>query len=80
MKPKLGGRALIPVGSTAVRELIEKYEPMLALFGHVHEGKGTSLKKTLCINPGSMYEQGRLLGAVIQLKNRKINSYLLTTG
>jgi len=81
LKPKLGGRALIPVGSSAVRELIEKYEPTLALFGHVHEGKGTCrIKKTLCINPGSMYEQGRLLGAVIQLKQGKIASYLLTTG
>jgi Icc-related predicted phosphoesterase len=81
LKPKLGGRALIPVGSSAVRELIEKYEPQLALFGHVHEGKGTSrIKKTLCVNPGSMYEQGRLLGAVIQLKKGKVASHLLTTG
>jgi len=81
LRPKLGGRALVPVGSHAVREMIEKYEPALALFGHVHEGKGTShIKKTLCVNPGSMYEQGRLLGAVIQLKKGKVASHLLTTG
>jgi len=81
LKPVLGGRALIPVGSTAVREIIEEYQPLLGLFGHIHEGKGTArIGKTLCINPGSMYEQGRLLGAVIQLQKKKIGSYLLTTG
>jgi len=81
LKPTLGGRALIPVGSKAVRELIEKYQPLLALFGHIHEGKGTCrIGRTLCINPGSMYEQGRLLGAVINLNNGKIASYILTTG
>ncbi|MBC7242014.1 MAG: metallophosphoesterase [Anaerolineae bacterium] len=81
LKPKLGGRALVPVGSTAVREIIEKYQPLLGLFGHIHEGKGTArIGRTLCINPGSMYEQGRLLGAVITLNKGKIKSYLLTTG
>ena len=81
LKPVLGGRALVPVGSTAVREIVEEFKPLLGLFGHIHEGKGTSrIGKTLCINPGSMYEQGRLLGAVIKLKKKKIDSYLLTTG
>ena len=81
LKPVLGGRALVPVGSTAVREIVEEFKPLLGLFGHIHEGKGTSrIGKTLCINPGSMYEQGRLLGAVIKLKKKKIGSYLLTTG
>ena len=81
LKPVLGGRALIPVGSTAVREVMETCHPLLGLFGHIHEGKGTSrIGKSLCINPGSMYEQGRLLGAVIKLKRKKIDSYLLTTG
>jgi uncharacterized protein len=81
LTPTLGGRALVPVGSTAVREIIEEYKPLLGLFGHIHEGKGTSrIGKTLCINPGSMYEQGRLLGAVVTLKNKKIKSYLLTAG
>ena len=81
LKPVLGGRSLIPVGSTAVREIIEEFQPLLGLHGHIHEGKGTSrLGRTLCINPGSMYEQGRLLGAVIKLKEDKIGTYLLTTG
>jgi Icc-related predicted phosphoesterase len=54
---------------------------LLGLHGHIHEGKGTrKYKKTLCINPGSMYEQGMLHGAVIELLPHKIGNYLLTTG
>ncbi len=81
MKPKEAGRSLIPVGSHAVRDIITKYQPLLGLHGHVHEGKGTSrMGKTLCINPGSMYEQGRLLGALINLDKDKVKNYILTTG
>jgi len=81
MKPKDAGRSLIPVGSHAVRKAVEKHQPLLGLFGHVHEGKGAvRMGKTLCINPGSMYEQGRLLGAVITLDRDKVKNYILTTG
>jgi Icc-related predicted phosphoesterase len=81
MKPKDAGRSLIPVGSRAVKEIIDQYQPLLGLFGHVHEGKGAVRQgRTLCINPGSMYEQGRLLGAVINLERDKIKNYILTTG
>jgi Icc-related predicted phosphoesterase len=81
LTPKLGGRSLVPVGSRAVRDVILEYQPLLGLHGHIHEGKGAiRLKKTLCINPGSMYEQGRLLGAVVNLARNKIKSYVLTTG
>jgi len=81
MRPAYAGRSLVSVGSHAVLELIEKYEPLLGLFGHIHEGKGTRIyKHTLCINPGSMYEQGMLHGAVIELKPKKVGNYLLTTG
>jgi Icc-related predicted phosphoesterase len=81
MRPAYAGRSLVPVGSHAVLELIDKYQPLLGLHGHVHEGKGTrKYKKTLCINPGSMYEQGILHGAVVELKPRKVGNYVLTTG
>ncbi len=81
LRPAYAGRSLIPVGSKAVLELIEKYDPLLGLFGHVHEGKGTrKYRNTLCINPGSMYEQGMLHGAVVELKPRKVGNYVLTTG
>lgn len=81
MRPAYAGRSLVPVGSHAVLELIEKYQPLLTLHGHIHEGKGTRIyKRTLCINPGSMYEQGMLHGAVVELKPNKIGTYILTTG
>ncbi len=81
MRPAYAGRSLVPVGSKAVLELIEKYGPLLGLFGHVHEGKGTrKYRNTLCINPGSMYEQGMLHGAVVELKPNKVGNYVLTTG
>lgn len=81
MKPKDAGRSLVPVGSHAVRDIINEYQPLLGLFGHVHEGKGAiRMGRTLCINPGSMYEQGRLLGAVVSLDRDKVKNYILTTG
>src|SRR6266487_6190233 len=43
-----GGRALRPVGSTAVREAIERHQPLLSLHGHIHESKGAiKIGKTL---------------------------------
>jgi uncharacterized protein len=77
-----GGRALRPVGSTAVRTAIEKHQPLLSLHGHIHESKGAiKIGKTLSINPGSSYEEGMLMGAIIQLDPKKgIKSYQLVNG
>ncbi len=81
LRPAYAGRSLVPVGSKSVLAVIDKYQPLLGLHGHIHEGKGTrKYKKTLCINPGSMYEQGVLHGAVIELKPNKVGNYVLTTG
>jgi uncharacterized protein len=82
MKLLHGGRALRPVGSTAVRRAIEKHQPLLSLHGHIHESKGAiKIGKTLAINPGSAYEEGMLMGAIIQLDAKKgIKSYQLVNG
>lgn len=81
LRPAYAGRSMVPVGSHAVMNMIDRYQPLLGLHGHIHEGKGTrKYKKTLCINTGSMYEQGMLNGAVIELKAQKVGNYLLTTG
>ncbi len=81
LRPAYAGRSLVPVGSHAVLKVVEKYQPLLGLFGHIHEGKGTrKLRRTLMINPGSMYEQGILHGVVIELKPDKIANYYMTTG
>ena len=81
LRPVLAGQSLKPVGSTALSEVIKETKPLLGLHGHIHEGRGaTRIGKTLCINPGSMYEQGTLLGAIITLGKNKIKNYVLTTG
>jgi Icc-related predicted phosphoesterase len=81
MRPKYAGHVLSPCGSTAVRTVIERYQPVLALFGHIHEGRGIRhIGKTLCINPGSSYEQGILLGARIDFNGSRIASHTLTSG
>jgi Icc-related predicted phosphoesterase len=81
LRPKYAGNALKATGSTALRKAIEKTQPLLGLHGHIHEGRGSSrIGKTLCINPGSMYEQGVLQGAIVKLGKNKIESYVLTQG
>jgi Icc-related predicted phosphoesterase len=82
MDLKDAGRSTVPVGSTAVRQAIEEHQPALSLHGHIHEARGTTrLGKTLCINPGSSYEQGQLLGAVIDLDGKKkVKKFVLTSG
>lgn len=81
LRPRFAGNSLVPVGSTAVRTVIEEAQPLLGLFGHIHESKGTArIGRTLCINPGSMYEQGALCGAVLSLGRNKIKTHMLTTG
>ena len=83
MDLKDAGHSTVPVGSKAVRQAIERHQPALALHGHIHEARGTHrLGNTLCINPGSSYEQGQLLGAVVDLdgKKKKVKNFVLTSG
>ena len=82
MRLEHAGRAPVPAGSTAVREAIERHQPALSLHGHIHEGRGnTRIGRTLCINPGSSYEQGELLGAVVDVEGgKKVKRFVLTSG
>jgi uncharacterized protein len=82
MRLKHAGRAPVPLGSTAVRAAIERHQPLLSLHGHIHESRGnTRIGRTLCINPGSSYEQGELLGAVVDLEGgKKVKRFVLTSG
>jgi hypothetical protein len=78
---KGGGRITKSVGSVAVREAIEKCQPLLGLHGHIHESKGVvKIGRTTCINPGSVYEEGTLLGAIVDLEDAKIKQYYMTAG
>lgn len=70
---------MIAVGSTAVRELIERYQPLLALHGHVHESAGaTTIGRTLCINPGSDYHTGRISACLLQLRDGTVRHQFVT--
>ena len=84
LRPKLdaGGLRMANVGSTAVREAIERYEPALALHGHIHESAGVDkVAKTVCINPGSDYQEGVLRGALVVLDDEGgVRDWALTTG
>ncbi len=62
-----------PVGSTAVRRLIENYEPLLAIHGHIHESGGErKIGQTLCINPGSEANHGILRGYLVDVGRKGI--------
>jgi Icc-related predicted phosphoesterase len=57
-----------PVGSTAVRRLIETYQPVVAVHGHIHESGGErKIGSTLCINPGSEANHGILRGYLVDI-------------
>jgi uncharacterized protein len=83
LRPMHGGAVMKPVGSTAVRDAILRHQPLLSVHGHIHESRGIKkLKRTLAINPGSVYGDGVLQGAVIDLdaKKAKVSRYLLVNG
>lgn len=83
LKPKVvpGAVQMTSVGSTAVASVIKRYQPLLALHGHVHESRGiVKLGRTLCINPGSEYGENVLRGALIQLGKKGVEDFLLTSG
>jgi Icc-related predicted phosphoesterase len=64
---------MIPVGSTAVRKIIEKYQPLLGLHGHIHESAGfVRIGRTQCLNPGSEYAEGILRGFLVEIEGTKI--------
>jgi Icc-related predicted phosphoesterase len=83
LRPTHGGAVMKAVGSTAVRDAILKYQPMLSVHGHIHESRGVKrMRRTLAINPGSVYGDGVLQGAVLELnpKKGKVTKYLLING
>jgi uncharacterized protein len=72
LKPILRGGHIdmVPVGSTAVRQTIERFQPLLGLHGHIHECRAMKkIGRTMCINPGSDYHTGRISGVLVHLKN-----------
>jgi Icc-related predicted phosphoesterase len=69
------------VGSTAVRDAIERHQPMASLHGHVHESAGfRRIGRTLAVNPGSDYGTGALNGALLVLDGDKVRAHQLMRG
>ncbi|MGC9138834.1 MAG: hypothetical protein ACP5G5_07535 [Thermoplasmata archaeon] len=78
---KGGQPEMVHVGSIAVRRIIEKYQPALGLFGHIHENRvAEKIGNTLCINPGSSYNEGTLNFVIIRIRDNKILSHQLLIG
>lgn len=68
-----GTPVMIPVGSKSVRKVIKKYQPLLALHGHIHESCGfMKIGRTYCINPGSEYSEGILRAFLVEINGKKV--------
>lgn len=60
-------------GSIIARKLIEEFEPLICISGHIHEGYGKSkLKKTILLNSGFGDNVNTIIR--INLKEKKISS------
>jgi Icc-related predicted phosphoesterase len=68
-------------GSTAVRDAIARYQPLVGLHGHIHESGGRfRIGRTQTFNPGSEYGQGVLQGVIVSLQGARLVSYQHTQG
>jgi Icc-related predicted phosphoesterase len=69
------------VGSDAVRRILKEKQPMLGLHGHIHESRGFAfIGKTLCLNPGSEYNQGVLQGVIVDLEDGRVVQHQFIVG
>src|SRR5215469_4580999 len=81
VQSNLGQTRFKPVGSTAVRAAIERYQPLLGLHGHIHEAHAScKIGRTVCINPGSDYSEGVLHGVLATLQKGKLRGHQMVSG
>ena len=63
-------------GSQALQKIIDKYEPILVISGHIHEDYGfKSVNNTVFLNPGSLKDDK---AALINFRKKKIDINILT--
>jgi uncharacterized protein len=76
------GYVTIGAGSTASRDSIRDYAPMVGLHGHIHESGGMArIGRTTIFNPGSEYSAGILRGTVLVVDAKKgLRNHMMTTG
>ena len=68
------------VGSRAVRQAIEQYQPVASLHGHIHESRAFQrIGKTVSFNPGSEYTIGRLNVAQLDFSRSQLVHFDLIT-
>jgi len=77
-----GGQPIMHgAGSSAVRDAIEKFKPMLGLHGHIHESQSVAkIGRTTIINPGSEYAEGILRGCLVNFADGEVIGYQMTSG
>lgn len=69
------------VGCKAVRDIIQKYQPLVGLHGHIHESNGVEkIGKTMCFNPGSEYTSLIFKGLLLNLSIEKVESFMFING
>jgi Icc-related predicted phosphoesterase len=62
-------------GSILVKKTIMKFQPMVHIGGHIHEGRGVQkVGRTVCVNPGAVHE-GQ--GAIIEIIEDKVRTRLI---
>lgn len=78
---EMGNPVSMHAGSSALTEVIKESQPLLGIHGHIHEGRGNiRIGRTVCINPGSVYPEGILQGALITLQGTEVTGVHLTQG
>lgn len=73
----LGGQPnLIPTGRVAVPEVIENYQPLAGLHGHIHECRGAvEPGHAPCLNSGGEYSEGILRRELASISGGQLKSY-----
>ncbi len=78
---EMGLPAQIHAGCQTLIDIIKEHQPLLGLHGHIHEGRAKiNIGKTICINPGSVYPEGILQGAMITLRHGEVTQTNLMQG
>ena len=77
----VGQVKMAAVGSTAVKETIDRWQPLASLHGHVHESAGfRRIGRTIALNPGSDYGTGALNGVLLTLEKDKVKAHQFVRG
>jgi uncharacterized protein len=78
---ELGQPKLTAAGSTAVRDILTRVQPVASLHGHIHESRGMSrIGRTVAFNPGSEYSEGVLRGVLVSLRDHRVERHQFTSG